>query len=268
MSCTWKGVGAWNRNSSDDRWMPRRIYGWITCGSSLRWIRSRHAGRVGRAIPAWPLRRLHSGRFGLGSLHARAVDRVGQRVNRGARVDHARRFTQFRTWRLWQNAPGRRAADRIDRLERQNSTSRFVATCNGRSGADAADADWRNAKPDAARALATGERSISANLPPLDGANRFRDLKPGEQVLAESDSDRRCWSPRTMVAVACWPLPAIPPGIGGCTALISWPEKIRCQAVLWLARKDQSTDSTVWVTLDKRRYSAGKRVEFSASQRA
>jgi uncharacterized membrane protein len=40
------------------------------------------------------------------------------------------------------------------------------------------------------------------------------------------------------------------------------------QLVLWLARKDQATDDTVWVKLDQRRFAPAARVDFTAGARS
>jgi len=104
-------------------------------------------------------------------------------------------------------------------------------------------------------------------LPPLDGANRFdrSQLKPNAQVIARSDDAKR-WP--LLVTGAC--------GSGRTAALAvdsTWRwqmeghgEVLRRfwrQLILWLARKDNIRDQSVWVHLDGRRYQRGSRVEFS-----
>jgi len=44
---------------------------------------------------------------------------------------------------------------------------------------------------------------------------------------------------------------------------VRWLLRFWRQLVLWLARKDQSTEGNVWVQLDPRRYQPGSRVEFT-----
>ncbi len=104
-------------------------------------------------------------------------------------------------------------------------------------------------------------------LPPLDGANRFgrSQLKPNAQVIARSDDARR------------WPLLVTGAWGSGRTAALAIDSTWRWQMeghgevqrrfwrqlILWLARKDNLRDQSVWVRLDGRRYQRGSRVEFS-----
>jgi len=104
-------------------------------------------------------------------------------------------------------------------------------------------------------------------LPPLDGANRFdrSQLKPNAQVIARSDDAQR------------WPLLVTGAWGSGRTAALAVDSTWRWQMeghgqlqhrfwrqfVLWLARKDNVRDQSVWVRLDGRRYQRGSRVEFS-----
>ena len=113
--------------------------------------------------------------------------------------------------------------------------------------------------------LAHGEKNVLAwaELPPLDGANRFRELKPGAQVLATTDNDQpllvaKDYGAGRVLAFAgdstwhWW--------MHGHEAL---HKRFWRQTVLWLARKDQTNEGNVWLSLDKRRYSPGARVEFT-----
>jgi len=104
-------------------------------------------------------------------------------------------------------------------------------------------------------------------LPLLDGANRFdrAQLKPSAQVIARSDDARR------------WPLLILGAWGSGRTAALAVDSTWRWQMegygevqhrfwrqlVLWLARKDDFRDQSVWVRLDARRTQRGSRVEFS-----
>lgn len=104
-------------------------------------------------------------------------------------------------------------------------------------------------------------------LPPLDGANRFdrSQLKPNAQVIARSDDAKR------------WPLLVTGAWGSGRTAALAVDSTWRWQMeghgevlrrfwrqlILWLARKDNIRDQSVWVHLDGRRYQRGSRVEFS-----
>lgn len=103
-----------------------------------------------------------------------------------------------------------------------------------------------------------------AQLPPLAGANKFAGLKPIARVLAESQDGRPLlvageYGAGRVLAFA------------GDTTWRWWMrgheaehKRFWRQVVLWLARKDESTEGKVWIKLDQRRYGPGARVEFSA----
>ncbi|MBX3411605.1 MAG: hypothetical protein KF708_02715 [Pirellulales bacterium] len=110
--------------------------------------------------------------------------------------------------------------------------------------------------------------SVWANLPPLPGgANRFRGLKPGANVLAESEAGDPLLVAQGLERgrVLCF--------AGDSTwrwALEGFEDEHRRfwrQIVLWLAHKDESSDGEVWVRLDSRRFSRGQRVEFELGAR-
>ncbi len=105
------------------------------------------------------------------------------------------------------------------------------------------------------------------SLPPLDGANRFdrAKLKPNSQVIARSNDAQR-WP---LLITGAW-------GSGRTLALAvdsTWRWQMEGygkvhrrfwrQLVLWLARKDNLRDQSVWVRLDGRRYQRGSKIEFS-----
>jgi len=105
------------------------------------------------------------------------------------------------------------------------------------------------------------------SLPQLDGANLFdrSRLKPNAQVIAETADARH----RPLMVAGAW-------GSGRTLALAidsTWrwqmegfgemQRRFWRQLVLWLARKDDAQDRSVWVRLDGRRYQRGSRVEFS-----
>jgi uncharacterized membrane protein len=115
--------------------------------------------------------------------------------------------------------------------------------------------------------LASRDRnpSIWAELPPLEGANRFRALKPGAQVLAESEAHEPL-------------LVAKDYGLGRVLAFAgdsTWHwwmsgQDAACkrfwrQTVLWLARKDQSNEGSVNIVLESRRFAPSQRVEFTVT---
>lgn len=105
-------------------------------------------------------------------------------------------------------------------------------------------------------------RAIWAELPPLDGANRFAETKPGAIVLADAGRDK--------------PLLVVQPfGTGRVMAFAgdsTWRWWMRGfesahkrfwrQMILWLARKDESLQGNVFVKLPQRRFTPGQRVEF------
>lgn len=114
--------------------------------------------------------------------------------------------------------------------------------------------------------LNSPEKNPSAwgQLPPLEGANRFARLKPRANVLAVGPNNVPL-------------LVAQDYGNGRVLAFAgdsTWRWAMRGfeashhrfwrQVVLWLARKDQSTEGNVWVKLPRRRFAPGDRVEFLA----
>lgn len=107
-----------------------------------------------------------------------------------------------------------------------------------------------------------------AQLPPLEGANKFRDLSPGAVVLAAAGADRPL-------------LVAHQYGDGRVMAFAgdsTWRWWMRGhesafkrfwrQVVLWLARKDQAQEGTVWIRLAQRRFAPSQRVEFTVGANA
>lgn len=107
-------------------------------------------------------------------------------------------------------------------------------------------------------------REVWEKLPPLSGANRFRGVKPGATVLAQSQEGDDLLIASTY-------------GRGRVMAFAgdsSWRwqthgfgdahRRFWRQMVLWLAHQDQSTEGNVWINLAERRYAPGARVEFTA----
>ncbi|MEX0978459.1 MAG: hypothetical protein WDZ48_06390, partial [Pirellulales bacterium] len=120
--------------------------------------------------------------------------------------------------------------------------------------------------------MALGEaaevEAIWAKLPPLEGANRLGQAKSAAQVLAESPQGQ----PLLVVQEAGGRVMAL----AGDTTWHWWMEgfarehkRFWRQVILWLARKDELTDGTVWVKLaERRRFSRGERVAFEAGARS
>lgn len=113
-------------------------------------------------------------------------------------------------------------------------------------------------------ALAPGEQNAQtwAKLPPLAGANRFAGVKPQSSVLAETDRGEPLLVAKDF-------------GLGRVLAFAgdsTWQwwmqgheaahKRFWRQVTLYLARKDQSEGSNVWLALDRRRYAPGTRVDF------
>lgn len=106
--------------------------------------------------------------------------------------------------------------------------------------------------------------AIWNKLPPLkDGANRFADVKPNALVLATDDKDHPLLVTQNF-------------GEGRVLAFAgdsTWRWKLRDfekehkrfwrQIVLWLAKKDESSEGSVWIKLAQRRVLPGQHVEFT-----
>lgn len=102
-----------------------------------------------------------------------------------------------------------------------------------------------------------------AKLPPLEGANKFHDLAPGAVVLAAAGLDKPL-------------LVAHDYGDGRVMAFAAdstwrwWMHGYEAdfkrfwrQIVLWLARKDQAQEGSVWIRLAQRRFAPSQPVEFT-----
>lgn len=102
-----------------------------------------------------------------------------------------------------------------------------------------------------------------AQLPPLDGANRFRDVKPGALVLAEGGRDQQLLlaqqfgNGRVMAFAgdSTWRW-----YMRGFEAL---HKRFWRQVVLWLAKKDESQEGSAWIKVSQRRVAPNQRVEFT-----
>jgi hypothetical protein len=117
--------------------------------------------------------------------------------------------------------------------------------------------------------LATPNDNLAAwqKLPPLTGANDFRAVRDGAEVLAEDQNGQPL-------------LVAAQPGgrVLAFAADSTWRwamhgssdvhRRFWRQAILWLARKDEVTQGDVWVRMDSRRYMPGQRVAFEAGARS
>ncbi|NLX98723.1 MAG: hypothetical protein GXY83_21400 [Rhodopirellula sp.] len=100
-------------------------------------------------------------------------------------------------------------------------------------------------------------------LPPLEGASRFRGVKPAALILAASPQDQPLlvshhYGDGRVMAFAVdstwrWWM----------RGFETAHKRFWRQVVLWLARKDEGLEGNVWVKLDPRRFGPGQRVEFS-----
>jgi hypothetical protein len=112
---------------------------------------------------------------------------------------------------------------------------------------------------------------VWSELPPLKGANRIGDdFKANAQVIATSDGAR----PQPLLVIG-------QPGLGRVLAFAgdsTWQwvltghreahQRFWRQAVLWLAKKDDDPNATVYVDLASRRVPAGSRLDLVAGVRA
>ena len=107
--------------------------------------------------------------------------------------------------------------------------------------------------------------ALWSKLPPLEGANKFpaQNLAPGAVVLADAGSDKpllvaQNFGDGRVIALA------------GDSTWRWWMQGYESafkrfwrQVVLWLARKDQAQEGSVWIRLAQRRFAPSQRVEFS-----
>jgi hypothetical protein len=118
--------------------------------------------------------------------------------------------------------------------------------------------------------LGSREQNLAAwqKLPPLEGANKFEVLKPAARPLAVTGDGKPL-------------LVAAEPGEGRVLAFAgdsTWRwfmegfekehKRFWRQAILWLAKKDDSDDQKVWLKLAQRRYPPGAKIDFSVGARS
>ncbi|MDA1052432.1 MAG: glutamine amidotransferase [Planctomycetota bacterium] len=115
-------------------------------------------------------------------------------------------------------------------------------------------------------ALAPGvdNESVWKSLPPLEGANKFTDLKPRSRVLLETEAHQ------PLLVAGEYGSGRVLAFAGNST--IRWWQQGRQvehrrfwrQAILWLARRDDLEQNDVWIKLAQRRFNPGARVTFTA----
>jgi len=106
-------------------------------------------------------------------------------------------------------------------------------------------------------------RSTWAELPPLDGANRFRGLKPRAQVLAETGQGEALLVAQDVGSGRVMAFAADSTWRWWTHGHAEAHRRFWRQAVLWLAHKDEAADGRVWVQLSERRFRPGDPVEFT-----
>jgi len=106
--------------------------------------------------------------------------------------------------------------------------------------------------------------SVWKSLPPLEGANKFTDLKPRSRVLLETEAQQPLlvsgeYGSGRVLAFA------------GNSTLRWWQQGRQAehrrfwrQVILWLARRDNLEQNDVWIKLAQRRFNPGARVTFTA----
>ena len=102
-----------------------------------------------------------------------------------------------------------------------------------------------------------------SQLPPLDGAYKFRGLSPGAVILADSGAN-------VPLLVAHQYGDGRAMAFAGDSTWHWWMRGFESahkrfwrQIILWLAKKDQAQEGAVWVKLDERRLAPSQRVEFT-----
>jgi uncharacterized membrane protein len=115
---------------------------------------------------------------------------------------------------------------------------------------------------------AAGDVGIWRSLPPLEGANKFLDIKPRARVLLETPDKKPLlvsgeYGRGRVLAFA------------GNTTTRWWQHGRQAehrrfwrQVVLWLARRDDLDQNDVWIKLAQRRFNPGARVTFTAGAKS
>ncbi len=115
-------------------------------------------------------------------------------------------------------------------------------------------------------AIGPGEENLTSwrKLPPLEGANRFRGMKRGAVVLAQTAAQE----PAPLLVAGSWGTGRVLAFAGDTT--YRWVQeghgeahqRFWRQTILWLARKEESRDEQAWIKLAKRRFRPGEPVRF------
>ncbi|HEX4128404.1 MAG TPA: glutamine amidotransferase [Pirellulales bacterium] len=156
----------------------------------------------------------------------------------------------------------------IDRLERQNFDEPLRSDLH--LGEHPKMRPTRFGQAQTLMQLAAADRNATAwaELPALEGANRLRALKPGAQTLAESDSGQPLLVAKDFGAGRVIAFAVDSTWRWWMTGHEAADKRFWRQTVLWLARKDQSNEGSVVITLDPRRYAPAAHVEFAVAARS
>ncbi|MEN6338459.1 MAG: glutamine amidotransferase, partial [Phycisphaerales bacterium] len=106
--------------------------------------------------------------------------------------------------------------------------------------------------------------AIWSKLPPLEGANRLHDLAAGAVVLADAGPDKPLLVAHSFGDGRVMAFAADSTWRWWMRGYESAYKRFWRQIVLWLARKDQAQEGSVWVRLNQRRFAPLDRVEFAA----
>ena len=156
----------------------------------------------------------------------------------------------------------------MDRLERQNPDDRIREDVHLKGPLKMTPAPRALRHFVMTLAAAEANKAAWEKLPPLEGANLFSDarLKPRASVLADADGKEE----NPLLVTQTYGKGRVIAFAGDSTwrwwmhGFQSAHKRFWRQIVLWLARKDQESQSNVWVRLDNTRFLPGNRVEFTA----
>ena len=105
--------------------------------------------------------------------------------------------------------------------------------------------------------------ALWSKLPPLEGANKFHDLAPGATVLADAGPDKPLLVAHSFGAGRVMAFAGDSTWRWWMGGFESAHKRFWRQIVLWLARKDQTQEGSVWIRMAQRRFAPSQRVEFS-----
>ncbi|HWA99382.1 MAG TPA: glutamine amidotransferase [Pirellulales bacterium] len=153
----------------------------------------------------------------------------------------------------------------IDRLERQNFDEPLRADLHLSEHPRMRPTPIGNTQSLMQLAPPSRNASAWAELPPLEGANRFRGIKPGAQVLAESERSQPLLVAKDFGAGRVIAFAIDSTWHWWMTGHEAAHKRFWRQTVLWLARKEASSEGSVTLALDQRRYAPGARVDFTVA---